>query len=108
MYCGGGTESFSDLESFVSGHTTDTQQLWDTIADEHAKQLADEEEMDVIRREFDATLFEIEHHISDHDYDDLARNDLSDPDDDLEIEAALEGCPFDVDELLDLGNLEVA
>ena len=100
MYCSGGTESFSDLECFVSGHATETQQLWDTIADEHAKQLADEAEMEVIRREFDNTLFLVEHELSDLDSDDDYRDDLSDPEDDPEIEAALEGCAFDVDEVI--------
>lgn len=106
MYCGG--NDFSDLTCFATGHTTETQQLWDAIAAENADALSDEEAMDVIRREFNDTLFLVEHDLSDHDYDDVARDDLSDPDDDPELEVALEGCPFDTDELLDLGNLEVA
>ena len=56
---------------------------------------------DFIRREFDDTLFAVEHELSDLDRDDVDRNELSDPDDDPDIELTLDGCPFDIDELLD-------
>lgn len=95
-----GGNDFSNLTCIGTGHTTETQQLWDAIAAENADALSDEESMEVIRREFNDTLFLVEHDLSDLDYDDVYRDDLSDPDDDLEFEASLEGCPFDVDDAI--------
>ena len=65
--------------------------------------LSDDATMEVIGREFSDLLFSVEHDLSDLDTDDVHRNDLSDPDDDADLEVSLEQCPFDIDELLDQG-----
>ncbi len=98
MYCGG--NDFSDLTCIGTEHATETQQLWDAIAAENADALSDEAEMEIIRREFDSFMFSVEHELSDHDLDDVYRDDLPDPDDDPELEAALEGCAFDLDDVI--------
>jgi hypothetical protein len=58
--------------------------------------------MDVIGREVDNLLFGLEHDLlSDPDTDDDYGTDITDPDDIMGLEDALENAPFDVDELLD-------
>lgn len=66
-----------------------------------APNLSDDATTEVIEREFSDLHFLVEHELSDLDYDDAARSNLSDPDDDPNLEATLDGCPFDIDELLD-------
>ena len=66
-----------------------------------APNLSDYKTSAMIGREFSDFHFLVEHELSDLDQDDVARENLSDPDDDPNLEVALEECPFDIDELLD-------
>lgn len=69
-----------------------------TISDlDFEPNLSDDATLEVIGREFSDFHFSVEHGLSDLDTDDVYR----DHDDDPDLEVTLEGCPFDIDELLD-------
>ena len=63
--------------------------------------LSDDATMAMIEKEFSDLVFSFDYDLSDLDADDVHRENLSDPDDDPDLEVTLEQCPFDIDELLD-------
>ncbi len=101
-------EQFSDLDA---GPTIPDEltRIWDSeIAILSDQELADASEFcdDIALLDHDdqisaelSDVCEVDHELL--DYEDTARAGLSDPQDDPDLEVALEECPFDVDTLLD-------